>query len=92
MTTKRQLRTEDAIAILEERGYVVLKAKSYRQSQERQRVAEALRRNEEQHNEHTRAWANRCLDEERRLSARCTYLYGLAARHGATDEELRGPP
>ena len=71
--------------------WVVLKAKSYRQAQERQRVAEALRAAEERNSEHTRAWAMRAFEEERRLRDRCTYLYGLAARYGATDEELRGP-
>lgn len=36
-------------------------------------------------------WAREILTEERRLWDRCTYLYGLAARFGASDEELRGP-
>lgn len=40
---------------------------------------------------HSRQWAENCHGYERRLSDRCTYLYGLAARHGATDAELRGP-
>jgi hypothetical protein len=80
--------TDRAKAMLESRGYVVLREKSYRQAQERQRVAEALRKLEEEHNVHTREWAHRAFDEMRRLSDRCTYLYGLAARHGATESEL----
>lgn len=79
---------EKAKALLERNGFVVLREKSYRQAQERQRVAEALRQMERENAEHSRKWAVNCLDEERRLRDRCTYLYGLAARHGATDEEL----
>lgn len=76
---------------LEADGYVVLRAKSYRAAQERQHIAQALLKSQEEHNEHTRAWAQEAFKEERRLVERCTYLYGLAARHGATDDELRGP-
>lgn len=39
---------------------------------------------------HTTEWAHNAFAEERRLRDRCTYLYGLAAKHGATDDELRG--
>lgn len=76
---------------LEADGYVVLRARSYRAAQERQHIAEALLRSQEEHNVHTRAWAHKAFDEERRLSNWCTYLYGLAARLGATEDELRGP-
>lgn len=76
---------------LEAHGYVVLRAKSYRAAQERQHIAQALLASEERHNEGTRAWAQQAFDEQRRLSERCTYLYGLAARLGATDDDLRGP-
>lgn len=75
---------------LTERGYVVLREKSYRQAQERLRVAEALRRLEAEHNEHTRAWAHRSFDETRAAWDRSTYLYGLAVRLGASVEQLRG--
>lgn len=81
---------EEAKKVLADAGFVVLREKSYRQAQERQRVAEALKRAAEERAEDARAWAVDCLNEERRLYHRCTYLYGLAARHGATDEELRG--
>lgn len=73
---------------LEAEGWTVIRTKSYRQAQERQRVAEVLRASEEKHAEHTRAWAQRAFGEQRRLADRCTYLYGLAAAHGATPDEL----
>lgn len=77
-----------AKAMLEQQGYVVLKAKSYRQAQERQRVAEILRQAEERNAERTRDWARDCLEKERTMRDRCEYLYGLAAAHGATRDEL----
>lgn len=70
---------------------VTLKAKSYHAAQERLRVAEACLREQERQNESTRAWAERAFDEQDRLRLRCEYLYGLAARHGASDDELHGP-
>lgn len=82
---------EDARALLEANGFVVLREKSYRQAQERQRVAEAYRAAEEQAAEHARAWARDCLTEERRLRDRLTFVYGVAQAHGATVEELRSP-
>jgi len=81
---------EEALAVVKDAGYVVLKAKSYRQAQERQRVAEALKRAAEEDAERTRAWAISHCDEERRLAARLTFVYGVARARGATDEELRG--
>lgn len=74
-----------------EHGWVTLRERSYRQAQERHRVAEARRKVEEEAAEHARQWARECLAGERRLSERCTYLYGLAARLGATAEQLAGP-
>jgi hypothetical protein len=44
---------------------------------------------EQEHNENTRQWALQAFADQRRISDRCTYLYGLAVKHGATDEELR---
>ncbi|UVT31508.1 DNA binding protein [Mycobacterium phage Sejanus] len=71
-------------------GYVVLREKSYRQAQERQRVAEALRRAAEEDAERARQWALNCLEVERRLSERCTFLYGAARAAGCTANDLRG--
>lgn len=81
---------DDARALLESQGYVVLRAKSYRQAQERQRVAEAYQRAAEEDAENTRRWALDCLNQERKLRDRCTFLYGVARAHGATVEELGG--
>lgn len=80
----------EALRVVHGDGWKTMREKSYYQAQERQRVAEALRKLEQEHNEHTRAWANRAFDEVRRLSDRCTYLYGLAASLGATEEQLLG--
>ena len=90
MPTAREV--EIARAIMERAGYVVLKAKSYRQAQERQRIAECYRDREIEAADSARAWARDCLNEERRLRDRCTFLYGAARAHGATVEELRGTP
>lgn len=77
---------ERAKATLESLGYVVLREKSYRQAQERQRVAEALRAAEEDAAESARAWARDCLAQERRMRDRITHLYGVPPLlpHGGT--------
>lgn len=75
---------------LETQGYVLLKAKSYRQAQERQRIAEAMQRMASEDAEHARSWAINCLDEERRLRDRLTFVYGVARAHGASIEDLSG--
>lgn len=90
MRDPAEVTTETAKKLLEDNGFVVLRAKSYRQAQERQRIAEALLRSEVEHAEATRQWASNCLDEERRLRDRCTLLYGLAVRYGAPKEEIAG--
>ena len=84
----------DALATVRAAGYVVIKAKSYRQAQERQRVAEALREHAAEDARSARVWAHNCLDEERRLRDRLTFVYGVATAKGATVEELAGerPP
>ena len=84
------MNADPRIATLEAEGYVVLRAKSYRQAQERQRVAEALRRAAEERVEGTREWAMQAFAEQRRLSDRLTFVYGVARAHGATVDELRG--
>jgi len=81
---------EEALAVVRDAGYVVLRAKSYRQAQERQRVAEVLKQAAEEDAERTHAWAISHCDEERRLAARLTFVYGVARAHGATEDELRG--
>ena len=77
--------------MLEAAGYVILKARSYRQAQERQRVAEALRAYAQRHEADLRAWMERdVFPRERYMTDRCTFLYGVARAHGATVEELGG--
>lgn len=80
----------EALTIVMAGGYVPLKAKSYRQAQERQHIAQAEAEWEKESAAHARAWAHDCLEKERHLSNRCVYLYGLAAKLGATDDQLRG--
>lgn len=84
-----ELTVGDAKQFLKQRGYVVLKEKSYRQAQERQRVAECYKESEIRAAESARSWARNCLDEERRLRDRCTFLYGAARAAGCTVKELR---
>jgi hypothetical protein len=79
-----------ARGILERAGYIVLKAKSYRAAQERQRIAECLKRAAEEDAAGCRVWAVDCRKEERRLADRLTFVYGVAMAHGATVEELSG--
>jgi hypothetical protein len=79
-----------AKALLTANGYVMHRAKSWRQLIERVRVAECYRDSEIRATESTRGWARDCLAEERRLRDRCTFLYGMACAKGATVEELRG--
>lgn len=71
-------------------GYVVLREKSYRQAQERQRIAESRRESAEDRVKSVETWARGCHAEERRLARRLTFVYGIAQAHGATAEELRG--
>jgi uncharacterized protein HemY len=79
-----------AIDLLKAEGYVVLRERSYQRARERQRVAEALRDAAERDAERAHVWARNCLNDERRLRDRCTFLYGVARAHGATEDELRG--
>lgn len=67
---------------------VMIKASSYRRAQERQHVAQALLKAEEEHVQSLYRWVAENLNRERHLSDRCTYLYGLAASLGATPEQL----
>ena len=75
---------------LEARGFTVLRTKSYNAMKERHYGRECELRSQVEHNEHTRAWANRAFDEQRRLSDRCTFLYGEAMARGATAADLVG--
>lgn len=81
---------DDAKDTLRSAGYVVLKEKSYRQAQERQRRAECYQDAAEQARDSASAWARDCLTEERRLRDRLLFVYGVARAKGATVEELAG--
>jgi hypothetical protein len=59
--------------------------------QRRARDAERMLEFEKQETEHTRQWAVRAFDEQRRLSDRLTFVYGQAIAFGATAEDLIGP-
>lgn len=79
----------EARDLLECNGYVVLKAKSYHQAQERQRVAEALRQYAEELRAGTQRWVEtEWVPRERHLSDRLTFVYGVARAHGITVAEL----
>jgi hypothetical protein len=84
------MNVEEARAVLENAGYVVLKEKSHRAAQERQRRAECFREAAEDRVTSVEKWARNSLDEERRLRERLTFVYGIAMAHGATTEELAG--
>ena len=75
---------------LEADGWTVLKTKSYLAAQERQRVAKVRMDDAFERVASTERWAREAFAEERRLRERCTYLYGVAASLGATEEQLRG--
>ena len=73
---------------LEDNGYIVLKASSYRRAQERQRIAQVRMEDAFKRIEDIDRWAQQGYDELRRLRDRLTFVYGVARAHGATVEEL----
>jgi len=81
----------NALAIVHAAGYVTLRAKSYRQAQERQRVAEVRLACELEHGRGLERWAHRAFDEQDRLRDRLTFVYGEARARGASVEDLAGP-
>lgn len=75
--------------VLVESGYVVLKEKSYRAAQERQRIAEVIAERAGHDRDSAVRWAYNCLAEERHMRDRVTFVYGVARapwrdRRGAT--------
>ena len=82
-----------ARASLEAAGYVVLKAKSYRAAQERQRLALAQAEWAERDEAENRAWLERdVFPWERHLVQRLQHIAALAGSLGATAEQMVGPP
>jgi len=67
---------------------VTITAKQYENLHARISMLEMQVDFEKRHNAHTTAWAHEAFDEQRRLSERCTFLYGKAIEHGATQREL----
>lgn len=78
-----------AIDFLTTRGFFVMRDKSYRQAQERWKVAAAQAEWERSEAESTRRWAQQFIDECAELRWRCSFLYEKAVEHGATTDELR---
>lgn len=80
---------EEAKAVLKAAGYVVVREKSYRQAQTRQAIHQREVQWANDQMESNRRWVQARVDEERRIVARCSYLYGLASALGATEAQLR---
>jgi hypothetical protein len=66
---------EELRAELAARGYTTVKTTSYRNAQERQRIAECRRDMAQERVESTERWAYKAFDEQRRLSDRLTFVY-----------------
>lgn len=80
-----------AKALLESRGFTVLRTKSYRAAQERLRVAVALQEAAEERRRDTEVWVReKLIPEERRLHARLSEVYGAARAAGVSVEALSG--
>lgn len=74
---------------LEARGFVVLREKSYRRAQERQRMAEVRYQDEVERRLSHESWVrDELFTELRSLRERCTFLYGAARAAGCSAEEL----
>lgn len=80
-----------ALELVKASGYVVLKEKSYRQAQERQRVAQRMEEVALEDRDRAYVWARDSLAEERRTRERLTHVYGIAMKFGATHDDLVGP-
>ncbi len=92
ITPTEQYEITDARNILEAHGFVVLREKSYRRAQERQRMAEVMRANAvERAESQDKWWREHILPELFEYRDRVTFLYGAARAAGCTVEDLRGP-
>jgi hypothetical protein len=82
---------DEAKRLLKDAGYVILKEKSYRQAQERQRIADIMRQDaQERAASQDKWWREEILPELFSYRDRVTFLYGAARAAGCTDEELSG--
>lgn len=82
--TDAELKTE-----LESRGYVIVRASSYRAAQRRQQLAQNAWEWEKDRREGAERWARDSLQEERRLRDRLNEIIHLATLHGMTTDDLR---
>lgn len=90
MPTEEEVKS--ARRVLAAAGYVALKEKSYRQAQERQRVAQIMAADARERERSSDAWwRTEILPQLHHYRERCTFLYGEARAAGVTEEQLRGP-
>lgn len=88
---ERDTARADARTALEQSGFTVIRATTYRNTQERIRIAEQRLLWEAEHNASTVRWAEAAFTEQRRLGDRLTFVYGEARAAGLTAEQLTGP-
>lgn len=92
MTNTLDSQLDKAAELVRGNGFVVLRERSYRAAQERQRIAEARMNDAIDQRDHQRGWMeNEVFPRERLLADRVTFLYGAARAHGATVDELDYP-
>lgn len=81
------------VKAIEDAGFTILRTKSYRAAQERQRVAEVMREMAEEDKRTQREWMERdVFPWERHLVNRLNHVAALAKGLGATAEDFVGPP
>lgn len=80
----------DAKNALEAAGYVVVKARTYRNLQERERLLKSELDWERRNTAAAESWAQRAHDEQIRLADRLTFVYGEARAAGCSIEQLAG--
>jgi hypothetical protein len=85
---------DELITHLDASGYVIIEKATRRRENRAHDIADADRRAAEDRHASAFAWGQREAAEVRRLQGRCSYLYALAERKGASPAELQGrtPP
>lgn len=77
---------------IEKAGFTILRTKSYKAAQERQRIADVMRESAERDKREQREWIERDIFPwQRHLLNRVNHLGLLAQRLGATAEDMVGP-
>ena len=77
-----------AIDLLRARGFAVMRDSTLKRLHERITTAEVRAEMASDNAASARAWATAAIDEQRRLSDRCTELVSFAYAHGATIDDL----